>query len=53
MLGIDDDKPIIIEGEDALAMLEELKKVNGLNEENKKIGNKARVSTIETRKIKS
>ena len=36
MLGIDDDKPIIIEGEYALAMMEELKNVHGLNEEQEK-----------------
>lgn len=33
MLGIDDDKPIIIEGEYALAMMEELRDAYGLNEE--------------------
>lgn len=36
MLGIDDDEPIIIEGEYALAMMEELKNVHGLNEEQEK-----------------
>lgn len=36
MLGIDDDKPIIIEGEYALTMMEELKNVYGLNEEQEK-----------------
>ena len=33
MLGIDDGKPIIIEGEYALAMMEELRDAYGLNEE--------------------
>ena len=32
MLGIDDNEPIIIEGEYALAMMEELKNVHGLDE---------------------
>lgn len=36
MLGIDDDKPIIIEGEYALAMMEELRNAYGLNEEQEK-----------------
>ena len=36
MLGIDDDKPIIIEGEYALAMMEELRDAYGLNEEQEK-----------------
>ena len=36
MLGIDDDKPIIIEDEYALAMMEELKNIHGLNEEQEK-----------------
>ena len=36
MLGIDDDEPIIIEGEYALTMMEELKNVHGLNEEQEK-----------------
>ena len=36
MLGIDDDKPIIIEGEYALAMMEELRDAYGLNEEQDK-----------------
>jgi hypothetical protein len=36
MLGIDDDKPIIIEGEYALAMMEELRDTYGLNEEQEK-----------------
>ena len=36
MLGIDDDKPIIIEGEYALAIMEELKNAHGLNEEQEK-----------------
>jgi hypothetical protein len=37
MLGIDDDEPIIIEGEYALAMMEELKNAHGLNEKQEKI----------------
>ena len=36
MLGIDDDKPIIIEDEYALAMMKELKNIHGLNEEQEK-----------------
>ena len=36
MLGIDDDKPIIIEGEYALAMMKELRDAYGLNEEQEK-----------------
>lgn len=36
MLGIDDDKPIIIEGEYALAMMEELRDTEGLNKEDEK-----------------
>ena len=36
MLGIDNDKPIIIEGEYALAMMEELRDAYGLNEEQEK-----------------
>lgn len=36
MLGIDDNEPIIIEGEYALTMMEELKNVHGLNEEQEK-----------------
>lgn len=36
MLGIDDDKSNIIEGEYALAMMEELRDVYGLNEEQEK-----------------
>lgn len=36
MLGIDDDEPIIIEGEYALAMMEELKNIHGLNEKQEK-----------------
>lgn len=36
MLGIDDDKSITIEGEYALAMMEELKNAYGLNEKQEK-----------------
>lgn len=42
MLGIDDDKPIIIEGEYALAMMEELRDAYGLNEEQEKFFQKLR-----------
>lgn len=36
MLSIDDDKPIIIEGEYALAIMEELRDTDGLNKEEEK-----------------
>ena len=36
VFGIDDDKPIIIEGEYALAVMEELRDAYGLNEEQQK-----------------
>jgi len=36
MLGIDDDKPIIIDGEYALALMEELRDTYGLNKEEEK-----------------
>ena len=44
MLGIDDDKPIIIEGAYALALMEELRDAYGLNEEEEKYFQRLRMN---------